>query len=85
MESANVVINEEQSTEDHSEVFQGTQSCHTNSEDTLPKEYVSMPDDQELQILNDAVSKPTTPIRERIQEQGEGSTPSRQTRTRHPW
>ena len=56
MESVNVVINEEQSTEDHSEVFQGTQSCHTNSEDTLPKEYVSMPDDQELQILNDAVS-----------------------------
>ena len=44
-----------------------------------------MLDDQELQILNDAVSKPTTPIRERIQEQGEGSTPSRQTRTRHPW
>ena len=44
-----------------------------------------MLDDQELQILNDAVSKPTTPIRERIQEQCEGSTPSRQTRTRHPW
>ena len=40
-----------------------------------------MLDDQELQILNDAVSKPTTPIRERIPEQGEGSTPSRQTRT----
>ena len=81
MESTNVVINDEQSTEDHSKVFQGTQNYHTNSKDTLPKEYVSRPNDQELQILNDAVSKPTTPARERIQEQGEGSTPSRQTRT----
>ena len=77
MESTNVAINDEQSTKDHCEVFQRTQKCHIDSEDTLPKEYVCRPDDQELQILNDAVSKPTTPARERIQEQGEGSTPSR--------
>ena len=68
MESTNVAINDEQSTKDHSKVFQGTQNCHINSKDTLPKEYVSRPNDQELQILNDAVSKPTTPARERIQE-----------------
>ena len=70
---ANVVINDEQSTEDHSEVFQGKQNCHIDNEDTLPKDYVSRPDDQELKILNDVVSKPTTLVRERIQEQGEGS------------
>ena len=85
MKSAYVVINDENSTKDHFEVFQRTQNYHIDSEDTLPKEYVCRPDDQEFQILNNAVSEPITPIRERIQEQGEGSTPSRQTRTRHPW
>jgi len=39
---------------------------HTDSEDTLPKEYVSKPDDQELQILNDTMSEPTTLVLERI-------------------
>ena len=81
MESTYVVINDEQSTKDHCEVFQRTQKCHIDSEDTLPKEYVCRPDDQELQILNNAVSEPITPIRERIQEQGEGSTRFRQTST----
>ena len=81
MELEKVVINDEQSIEDHSEVFQGIPNRHIDGEETLSKEYVSKPDDQELQILNDAVSKPTTPARERIQEQGEGSTPSRQTIT----
>ena len=74
MESANVVINDEKCTEDHSEVIQGTQNNHFEIEDTLPKEYVCRPADQELQNLNDTVLEPTTPIRERIQEQGEGST-----------
>ena len=45
MESANVVINDEKSTEDHSEVIQETQNNHTEVEDTLPKEYVSKVDD----------------------------------------
>ena len=62
MELENVVINDEQSIEDHSEVFQGIQNRHIDSEDTLSKEYVSKPDDQELQILNNAVSQPITPV-----------------------
>ena len=76
MESANVVINDEKIIEDHSEVIQETQNNHTEVEDTLPKEYVSKVDDRELQILNDVVSKPTTSFGERIQEQGDGSTPT---------
>ena len=35
---------------------------------------VGKPDDQELQVLNDVVSEPTTPVHERIQEQAETST-----------
>ena len=45
MESANVGINDEKCIEDHFEVIQGTQNNHTEIEDTLPKEYVSRPDD----------------------------------------
>ena len=54
-------------------MIQGAQDNPSEIEDTLPKEYESRPDDQELQILNDAVSEPTTFVRERIQEQDEGS------------
>ena len=75
MEFANVVINDEQCAEDHSEVIQSIQNKPTGVEDALPKEYVNRPDDQELQILNDVVSEPTTQVHERIQEQGETSTP----------
>ena len=62
MELENVVINDQQSIEDHSEVFQGIPNRHIDGEETLSKEYVSKPDDQELQILNNAVSQPTTPV-----------------------
>ena len=81
MESANVVINDEQCAEDHSEVIQSIQDKPTEVEDALPKEYVSRPDDKEFQILKDAVSKPTTPVWERIQEQGETNTPPEQQST----
>ena len=36
-------------------MIQGTKDNPTEIEDTLPKEYASRPDNQELQILNDAV------------------------------
>ena len=75
MEFANVVINDEQCAEDHSEVIQSIQNKPTGVEDALPNEYVNRLDDQELQILNDVVSEPTTQVHERIQEQGETSTP----------
>ena len=81
MEPANVVINDEKSTEDHSKVIQETQNNHNEVEDTLPKEHVNKVDDQELQILNDAVLEPTTSFGERIQEQGDGSTPTSQNNT----
>ena len=43
-------------------------------EETLPKEYVDKPNDEELLILNDTMSEPITPIQENQQEQGETST-----------
>ena len=64
----------EQCIEDHSEVIQNIQDKPIEVEDVLPKEYDGRLDDQELQVLNDAVSEPTTPVRERIQEQVETST-----------
>ena len=74
MESTNVAINDEQCTKDNFEMIQSIQDKPTKVEDVLPKEYVGRPDDKELQVLSDVVSKPTTPIRERIQEQVEIST-----------
>ena len=53
MRSTNMVINDEQSTEDLPEEFQVIQKDHV--EDSLPTEYVSKAQDQELQILNDVV------------------------------
>ena len=81
IEFANFVINDEQCDKDNFEIIQSIQDKPTEVEDALPKEYVSGPNDQELQILNDAVSKPTTPIHERIHEQGESSTPPEQQST----
>ena len=74
MEFANVVINDGQCTKDHYEVIQKIQDKPTEVEDVLHKEYVGRTNDQELQVLNDVVSEPTTPVRERIQEQFETST-----------
>ena len=79
MRSTNMVINDEQSIEDMPEEFQVILKDHV--EDSLPMEYVSKAKDQELQILKDVVSESTTPVCERIQEQGEASTPTRQNST----
>lgn len=45
MEYVNIVINDEQCTEDHSKVIQSIQDKPTKVEDALPKEYVSRLDD----------------------------------------
>ena len=79
MRSANMVIIDEQSIEDLPKEFQVIQKDHV--EDSLPTEYVSKAKDQELQIRNDVVSKSTKPVCERIQEQGEASTPTGQNST----
>ena len=64
MEFANVVINNEQCAETHTEKAQSVQERSIEVEDTLPKEYVEKSTDEELLILNATVSKPTTPARE---------------------
>ena len=47
-------------------------------EDSLPEEYVRKHSNEELQLLNDAVSKPSTPVCETQQEQREPSSSSEQ-------
>ena len=79
MTLANMVINDEQFVKDLPKEFQVIQKDHV--EDSLPTEYVSKAKDQELQVLNDVVSKSTKSVRERIQEQGEASTHTRQNST----
>ena len=77
MESANVVINDEQCAEAHAEEVQQVQERSIEVEDTLPKEYVEKSTDEELLILNDTVSEPTTLVRETPQEHDKFSTPAR--------
>ena len=81
MESANVVINDEQCAETHAEEAQSVQERSIEVEDALPKKYVEKSIDEELLILNDTVLEPTTPVRETPQEHDESSTPSEQTST----
>ena len=64
MESVNMVINDEQCVETHVEEAQSVQERSIEVEDTLPKEYVEKSTDEELFILNDTVSEPTTLVRE---------------------
>ena len=64
MESVNMVINDEQCAETHVEEAQSVQERSIEVEDTLPKEYVEKSTDEELFILNDTVSEPTTLVRE---------------------
>ena len=74
MESANVVINDDKCVETYAEEVQQDQERSIEVEDTLPKEYVEKSTDEELLILNDSVSEPTTPVRETPQEHDESST-----------
>ena len=64
MESSNVVINDELSPKSHSKDTPLVQEKTMEVEDSLPEEYVGKHSDEELQLLNDAVSEPSTPIRE---------------------
>ena len=81
MESANVVINDEQCAKTQAEEAQEVQERSIEVEDALPKEYVEKSTNEELLIPNDTVSEPTTPFRENLQEHDESSTSSRQKST----
>ena len=59
-----MVIYDEQHAETHAEEVQQVQERSIEVEDTLPKEYVEKSTDEELFILNDTVSEPTTLVRE---------------------
>ena len=55
MESTNVVINDEQCAETHTEEAQQVQERSIKVEDALPKEYVQKSIDEELLILRDSI------------------------------
>ena len=69
MESSNVVFNDELCSESHSEDTPPIQEKTMKVNDSLSEDYVGKHNDEELQLLNDAVSEPSslepsTPIHE---------------------
>ena len=74
MESANVVINDELCPESHSKDTSLVQEKTVEVEDTLPEEYVGKHSNEDLQLLNDTVSEPSTSVCETQQEQSESSS-----------
>ena len=81
MESSNVVINDEVCSEAHSENTAPVQDKPIEVDDSLPVDYVGKHSDEELMVLNDAISvpsspKPSTPIHETQQAQHEFSPSS---------
>ena len=69
MESSNVVINDEVCSEAQSENIAPVQDKPMENDDSLPIDYVGKHSDEELMVLNDAVSvlsspEPFTPIHE---------------------
>ena len=69
MESSNVVINDEPCSEPHSENTLSVQEKTMEVEDSIPDDYVGKHSDEELLLLNDVVSapsssEPSTPIHE---------------------
>ena len=92
MESSNAVINDELCLENHSENTPQVQDKTMEVDDSIPEDYVGKHSDEELQLLNDAVSvpsssEPSTPVREIQQEQSKPSSSSEQnsTSTPHLW
>ena len=78
MESSNVVINDELCSEPHSENTLPVQEKTKEVEDSIPDDYVGKHSDEELLLLNDIVSvpsssEPSTPVHETQQEQREPS------------
>ena len=83
MEFSNVVINDEVCSEAHSDNTAPIQDKPIEVDDSLPVDYVGKHSDEELLVLNDAVSvpsssKPSTPIHETQQAQHEFSLSSEQ-------
>ena len=83
MESSNVAINDEVCSEAHSEDTALVQDKPVEVDDSLPVDYVGKHSDEELMVLNDAVSVPsspktTTPVHETQQAQHEFSPSSEQ-------
>ena len=83
MESSNVVINDEVCSKAHSENTASVQDKLMEVDDSLPVDYVRKHSDEELMVLNDAVSmpsspKPSTPVHETQQAQHEFSPSSEQ-------
>ena len=83
MESSNVVINDELSSESHLENSSPVHEKNMEVDDSLPADYVGKHSKEELLLLNDTVlvpssSEPSTPIRETQQEQSELSPSSEQ-------
>ena len=75
MESSNVVINDELCLETHSENTLPAQEKTMEVDDPIPDDYVEKNSDEELQLLNDDISvpsssEPSTPVHEIQQEQG---------------
>ena len=61
MESSNVVINDEVCSEAQSENIAPIQDKPVENDDSLPIDYVGKHSDEELMVLNDAVSVPSSP------------------------
>ena len=61
MESSNVVINDEVCSEAQSENVTPVQDMPMENGDSLPVDYVCKHSDEELMVLNDAVSIPLSP------------------------
>ena len=81
MESSNVVINDELCSETHSENTSPIQEKTMEVDDSLPDDYMGKHSDEELLLLNDTVSvpsssKPSIPVHETQQVQSELSLPS---------
>ena len=83
MESSNVVINDELSSESHSKNTSPIQEKIMEVDDSLPDDYVGKHSKEELLLLNDIVSvpsssEPSTSVHETQQEQSELSPPLEQ-------
>ena len=83
MESSNVMINEEVCSEAHSENTALVQDKPIELDNSLPVDYVGKHNDEELIVLNDAVSMPSSPepsipVHETQQAQHEFSPSSEQ-------
>ena len=78
-----MVINDKLCSESHSEDTPLVQEKTMEVDDSLPEDYVGKHSDEELQLLNDVVSipsssEPSTPIHETQQEQNVPSSSSEQ-------